>query len=209
MRICSVLFSAAAMLPALSAQNDWPAYGHDGANQKYTSLNQINSSNVSNLVQAWVYDTRPNPATRAARPSQATPLVVNGAMYIVTAYQSLAAIDPETGKKLWEFSHKHTGRPPGGIAYWPGDSQSPPELLFGTFDGFLIAVNARTGKAVAGFGKEGEIDLKVGMKDKFPEVHYGLSGAPVIYKNLAITGSHTQDSPGLGSKGDLRAWDVR
>ena len=47
------------------------------------------------------------------------------------------------------------------------------------------------------------------MKDKFPEVHYGLSGAPVIYKNLAITGSHTQDSPGLGARGDARAWDVR
>jgi quinoprotein glucose dehydrogenase len=209
MRTCAVLL-AAVTLPVLSGQNDWPAYGHDGANQKYSPLSQINPGNVSKLVQAWVYDTRPDPTTtRAARPSQATPLVVNGVMYIVTAYQSLAAIDPETGKKLWEFSHKHTGRPPRGIAYWPGDSQSPPELLFGTFDGFLIAVNARTGKAVTGFGKEGEIDLKVGMKDRFPEVHYGLSGAPVIYKNIAITGSHTQDSPGLGSKGDLRAWDVR
>ncbi len=209
MRIRSVLFSAAMMLPGLWGQTDWPAYGHDGANQKYSPLNQINPGNVSQLVQAWVYDTRPNSAARAARPSQATPLVINGVMYVVTAYQSLAAVDPESGKKLWEFSHKHTGRPPRSIAYWPGDSQSPPELLFGTFDGFLIAVNARTGKAVAGFGKEGEIDLKIGMKDKFPEVHYGLSGAPVVYKNIAITGSHTQDSPGLGSKGDLRAWDVR
>ncbi len=208
MRTCAVLL-AAVTLPVLSGQNDWPAYGHDGANQKYSPVNQIDTGNVSKLVQAWVYDTRPNPTTRAARPSQATPLVVNGVMYVVTAYQSLAAIDPETGKKIWEYSHKHTGRPPRGIAYWPGDSQSPPELLFGTFDGCLIAVNARTGKAVAGFGKAGEIDLKVGMKDKFPDVHYGLSGAPVIYKNIAITGSHTQDSPGLGSKGDLRAWDVR
>jgi quinoprotein glucose dehydrogenase len=120
MRVCTVLCSAAVMLPALHGQNDWPAYGHDSANQKYTSLNQINTGNVSKLVQAWVYDTRPDPTARAARsPSQATPLVVNGVMYIVTAYQSLAAIDPETGKKLWEFSHKHAGRPPRGIAYWP------------------------------------------------------------------------------------------
>ncbi len=210
MRICTVLCSAAVMLPALHGQNDWPAYGHDSANQKYTSLNQINTGNVSQLVQAWVYNTRPDPTARAARsPSQATPLVVNGVMYIVTAYQSLAAIDPETGKKLWEFSHKHAGRPPRGVAYWPGDSQNPPEILFGTYDGFLIAVNARTGKAVAGFGKDGEIDLKIGMRDKFPDAHYGLSGAPVNYKNIAITGSHTQDSSSLGSKGDLRAWDVR
>jgi glucose dehydrogenase len=193
----------------LPGQTDWPAYGHDAANQKYSPLNQINTGNVSKLVQAWTYDTRPDGGDRAARPSQATPLVVNGVMYVVTAYQTLAAIDPESGKKIWEYSHKHTGRPPRGIAYWPGDNQSPPELLFGTFDGFLIAVNALNGKAMSGFGKAGEIDLKVGMKEKFPEVHYGLSGAPVVYRNIAITGSHTQDSPGLGSKGDLRAWDVR
>ena len=47
------------------------------------------------------------------------------------------------------------------------------------------------------------------MKDHYPDVHYGLSGAPVIYKNLATTGSHTQDSPSLGRRGDARAWDVR
>jgi glucose dehydrogenase len=81
--------------------------------------------------------------------------------------------------------------------------------LFGTGDGFLLAVDAKTGKAVSDFGKNGEVDLRVGMKEQYPKVHYGLSGAPIIYKNLAITGSHTQDSPGLGSRGDARAWDVR
>jgi glucose dehydrogenase len=132
-------------------------------------------------------------------------------MYLVTAYQSLVALDPETGKLIWTFNHKHVGRPPRGVAYWPGDKDNPPEILFGTADGFLLAVNAKTGKAVPGFGNEGEIDLKVGVKDKdkFPNVHYGLSGAPIIFKNLAITGAHTQDSPGLGSKGDMRAWDAR
>jgi glucose dehydrogenase len=129
-------------------------------------------------------------------------------MYLVTPVQSLVALDPETGKKLWEFTHNHSGRPPRGAAYWPGDKDNPPEIVFGTYDGFLLAVNAKTGKAVPGFGNEGQIDLKVGMKDKFPNVHYGLSGAPMVYKNVVITGSHTQDSPGLGSRGDMRGWDV-
>ena len=209
MRFAFLLFSALVTLPAINGQSDWPAYGGDLGNTRYSALDQINTQNITKLTQAWVYDTRPQSGAKANRPAQATPLVVNGVMFMVTAYQSLVALQPETGKQIWVFTHKHAGRPPRGIAYWPGDKSSSPEILFGTWDGFLIAVDTKTGKAVSGFGREGEVDLKAGVKDKFPDVHYGLSGAPVIYKNLAITGSHTQDSPGLGARGDARAWDVR
>ncbi|HTR39236.1 MAG TPA: pyrroloquinoline quinone-dependent dehydrogenase [Bryobacteraceae bacterium] len=208
MRITTVLLFLAATLPLLG-QTNWPAYGGDAGNTRYSTLDQINTANVSKLKQAWSYDTRAGASEKTRRPSQATPLIVNGVMYQVTSYQSLVALNPDTGKLIWSYKHHHAGRPPRGIAYWPGDKNHPPEILFGTFDGYLLAVNANTGKAVEGFGNHGEIDLKVGMKDNFPDVHYGLSGAPVIYKDLAITGSHTQDSPGLGSKGDIRAWDVR
>jgi glucose dehydrogenase len=214
MRIATILICALSALPTVYGQTDWPAYGGDVANTRYSSLDQINIQNVTKLAQAWLFDAHaqsnsPQGNSRASRPAQATPLVINGVMYMVTAYQSLVALQPETGQVIWTFSHRHTARPPRGIAYWPGEATNSPEILFGTGDGFLLAVDTKTGKAVSGFGKNGEIDLKVGMKDKFPDVHYGLSGAPVIYKNLAITGSHTQDSPGLGSRGDARAWDVR
>ncbi len=209
MRFAFLLFSSLILLPALHAQSEWPAYGGDLANTRYSPLDQINIQNVTKLTQAWAFDTRAQGSAKTNRPAQATPLVVNGIMYTVTAYQSLVALQPETGKAIWVFTHKHAGRPPRGIAYWPGDKTNPPEILFGTWDGFLIAVDAKTGRAVSGFGKKGEIDLKAGVMSKFPGVHYGLSGAPVIYKNLAITGSHTQDSPGLGARGDARAWDVR
>jgi glucose dehydrogenase len=208
--------SALVLLPLAQAQSDWPVYGHDLTNQRYSTLSQIDTGNVAKLVQAWTFDPRPSAAParggRGARPGfgfEGTPLVVNGVMYLVTSSQSLVALDPETGKKLWEFTHNHSGRPPRGAAYWPGDKDNAPEIVFGTYDGFLLAVDAKTGKAVPGFGNEGQIDLKVGMKDKFPNVHYGLSGAPMVYKNVVITGSHTQDSPGLGSRGDMRGWDVR
>jgi glucose dehydrogenase len=216
MHLRIALFSALAFSFALYAQNDWPVYGHDLTNQRYSTLSQINTNNVAKLAQAWSFvpnsNPSPRPAGRGARLGfgfEGTPLVINGVMYLVTSFQSLVALDPETGKQIWVFSHKHAGRPPRGAAYWPGDKDHPPEILFGTYDGFLLAVNAKTGQAIPGFGNEGEIDLKPGMKDKFPNVHYGLSGAPMAYKNLVITGSHTQDSPGLGSKGDMRAWDVR
>ena len=209
MRLTKISFCLFAAVGVMCAQSDWPAYGGNLANTRYSALDQINTQNVTKLAQAWVFDTRPQGGAKSNRSAQVTPLVVNGVMYVVTAYQSLVALDPETGKQIWVFQHKHTARPPRGIAYWPGDKSNSPEILFGTGDGFMIAVDAKTGKAVSGFGKGGEIDLKIGVAEKFPGVHYGLSGAPVIYKNLAITGSHTQDSPGLGSRGDARAWDVR
>ena len=209
MRIGWILMSAVALAGVMHAETDWPVYGGDPGNTRYAPINQINTGNVKHLTQAWVFDTKPAAAAKTRRPAQETPLVINGVMYAVTAYQSLVALDAETGKQLWVFTHQHDGRPPRGLAYWPGDGKNAARILFGTYDGFLLAVNAKTGKAIRGFGNEGEVDLRAGVKDKFPDVHYGLSGAPVVYKNIVITGSHTQDSPGLGARGDARAWDVR
>jgi quinoprotein glucose dehydrogenase len=89
-------------------------------------------------------------------------------MYVVTAHSTLVALDPDTGKQVWVFSHKHNARPPRGVAYWPGDRDNAARLLFGTGDGFLLAVDAKTGQAISGFGTEGEVDLKKGMKTNSP-----------------------------------------
>src|SRR5579864_2875038 len=151
MRFRIMWFCAAALGARLIAQSDWPAYGGDPGNTRYSLLKQINPKNVSTLAQAWIYDTRPDSAGPARRLAQTTPLVVSGVMYFVTAYQSLVAVNPESGKPIWTYSHQHTGRPPRGIAYWPGDRGHGPEILFGTGDGFLIAVNTLTGKPVPGF----------------------------------------------------------
>ena len=88
--------------------------------------------------------------------------MVNNVVYFVTPFQSLVAVEPETGKTLWTFDHQHAARTSRGIAYWPGNKNAPPTMFFGTEDGFLIAVNARTGKLVPGFANEGELDLKPG-----------------------------------------------
>lgn len=193
------------------AQKDWPSYGGDPGSMRYSTLTQINAGNVTKLTQAWVFDSRPTPDAKSNRQGQTTPLVVNGVMYAVTVHDTLVALDPDTGKTIWIYKHNHAGRPPRGIAYWPGDRQDPSRIFFGTFDGFLVAVDCKTGKPVPGFGNNGEIDLKAGMKDpvKYPSSHYGLSAAPMVYKNVVITGSHTQDAPSLGPPGDARGWDTR
>ena len=220
-----------AILPALSAQTDWPVYGRDAGAMRYSSLKQINTKNVAKLELAWTYDTQA-PVTQAPLPGRAggegaagargraatarprmrrsstTPLVIGGVMYLSTAYNRVLALEPETGKKIWEYESQHTPAM-RGIAYWPGDEQLPPQIVFGTTDGWLISLNAKTGKPVPGFGNEGMVNLRTGVADKFPDSFYGLSSPPAIYKNLVITGAHTQESPSLGPSGDLRGWDMR
>jgi len=203
------LFCTGLLLAQASwGQTDWPVYAHDPGANRYSPLTQINANNVSKLVQAWTYDTKPATPPAGMRDARTTPLVVNGVMYFVTAFRGVVAVDPETGKNIWSFEHKRNARPAKGIAYWPGGNGSPPTLFFGTDDGYMYALNAKTGKLVPGFATEGELELKKGMKDNYPNATYGLNGTPQVYKNLVITGSHVQDNGQLGGIGDVRAWDT-
>src|SRR5271154_6754535 len=93
------------------AQNDWPAYGRDPGAQRYSPLTQINPGNAGQLVQAWKYETRPASSSEAkARQSSTTPLMVNNVLYFATPYQSLLAVEADTGKQLWAFDHQHAAR---------------------------------------------------------------------------------------------------
>lgn len=206
LRLSIVLAAATAQIAF--GQNDWPAYGRDAGAQRYSPLKQINPGNVSTLVEAWTFQTRPPAETGNKRASSTTPLMINNVLYFATPYQSLVAVEADTGKTIWTFDHQHAPRTSRGLAYWPGDRNSPPTIFFGTEDGFLIGVNARTGKLVSGFAKEGELDLKPGMKEELPNAPYGLNGAPAVYKNLVFTGSHLQDYGSYGGRGDIRAWDT-
>ena len=150
---------------------------------------------------------------RGPRPasSEATPLVVDGLMYLTTPYRKVVALDAQTGKEVWVYDIATPGQPSlRGVEYWPGDMADPPRIVFATRDGFLIALDAKTGKAAAGFGKDGVVDLKTPeILNGYPEASYGLTSPPLVYKNLVITGAGTQEAPAKGAAGDIRAWDVR
>lgn len=163
-------------------------------------------------------NTTPNPAAstkapppRRGRPraSQATPIVINHVMYLPTAYDRVVALDPETGKEIWKYQVKGGGPSTRGVAYWPGDKQTPPRIVFGTNNGKLIVLDAKTGQPILTFGNQGEVDLRQGVADKFPNASYGVESPPVIYKDLAILGSNVQETPSKGARGDMRAFDVR
>lgn len=211
------------------ASNEWPTYGHDPGGMRFSPVTQITPANVGQLQAAWVYHMRPPdapsgsasvgaaaPAQGRGRgrggsrfaPGQTTPLVVDGMMYVSTPYSRVVALEPTTGKELWVFQSPAGNPSTRGVEYWPGDAQTPPQIVFGTSTGKLLSLDAKTGKPNDAFGDKGIVDLNT------PEILQGLPGSnglsspPIVYRHLVITGGRTQENPPKGPAGDVRAWDI-
>jgi glucose dehydrogenase len=139
-----------------NAANEWRTFNHDLAGTRYSPLSQIHASNIARLRQAWAN----RPSARGGRSSaQVTPIVVNGMMYI-TAGNRVVALEPETGKEIWRYDVQNGAPSQRGVAYWPGDRDHPPRILF-TAGRRLIALNAVTGESSTGFGNNGEADIRL------------------------------------------------
>jgi quinoprotein glucose dehydrogenase len=205
---CLPLCAAAA--PAV--KGDWPAYGHDSGGGRFSPLGQITPDNVSKLSVAWTYHMNPTPDVKPARmpTSTTTPLVANGLLYLGTPFGRVVALDATTGKQVWAWQLPGTDQPPfRGLSYWPGDKGHGPRIIFGSAQGKLIALDARTGAPAKGFGTDGMVETKTPeIMNGLPDAYYGYSSPANITGNLAIIGSRVQEAPSKGASGDVRAWDV-
>jgi quinoprotein glucose dehydrogenase len=200
-------------LPAAAQQ--WRSWGGDAGGMRYSPLQQINRKNVTHLKVAWVYRTGDfSDGTRYAVRSafEATPLVVDGVLYVTTPFCRLIALDPETGRQKWAFDPKIDKARPyplfmnRGAAFWQEGAKK--RLFFGTLDGRLFSVDAVTGEPDATFGRGGWIDLREGVADRYPGRAYALTSPPAIYKNLVICGAMVSDGEPRGPSGDIRAFDA-
>jgi len=194
------------------AEADWPMYARDLAGTKFSPLKQINADNVSRLQPAWSLTLVERPqgqgrgrgAGAEAPPSnpEVTPIVVNGVMYLLSAGNSITALDAATGQQIWQ--HKIDGDSTGrGVAYWPGDRGNPERIVFaasapkGSKSARLMALDAATGKASEGFGTNGVVDIDVPW-----------NGVPVVFRNLVMLGATVGEVPD-GPPGDTRVYDAR
>ena len=143
------------------------------------------------------------------RPSEETPLVRNGVMYIATPYSRVAAVDPVTGAELWSFQLPSGNPATRGLEFWAGDGSTPAQVVVGSTDGKVYSLNAKSGKPNPGFGDNGAVNLNTDAIMHGLPGRNGLSSPPVVYKNLVITGGTTQENPPHGPAGDVRAWDMR
>jgi len=198
----------------LFAQKDWPYVGGDAEGTRYSTLRQIDRSNVTSLQVAWTFHTGPHHLTTTSNPPsiQCTPIVIDGTMYLTSADNQVIALDPASGRELWRFNPERTrfGHLSNrGVAYWSdGRKNGARRIAMATPDGKLFSLNAHTGKLDADFGSGGVVDLRAGMERDLTDLVYGLSSAPAIYDDLVILGFSVGEGY-VSAPGDIRAFHIR
>jgi PQQ-dependent dehydrogenase (methanol/ethanol family) len=178
--------SDAALIAAMKDSADWPSYGRDYTNQRFSPLASLRSANVANLKLAWRYKTG------VPHAFEASPVVLDGVMYVSTPLNHVIALDATTGRKLWEHVEAlsttvHCCGPANrGVAVYGG------KVYMGTLDARLVALDARSGKPV----------WRVRVGDN--EQAYAIDGAPVAADGKIIVGVSGAE---YGIRGHLSAYD--
>ncbi|MGH1458325.1 MAG: PQQ-dependent methanol/ethanol family dehydrogenase [Paracoccaceae bacterium] len=142
--------------------------------QRYSPLETLNKENVKNLMPAWAFSL----GGEKQRGQETQPLIYDGVMYITGSYSRMYAIDVRTGKELWQYD----ARLPEGIlpccdVINRGGAIFGDNIIFGTLDARLVALNLKTGDVV--WNKK-IADYKAG---------YSYTAAPLIVNGLVITGN--------------------
>jgi quinoprotein glucose dehydrogenase len=219
-----LVFGLRTVLPQ-GADVEWFAYGRDVEGTRYLPAKGITKSNITQLEVAWTYrtgETTAPYATRKPTSFEATPIVVDGVMYLGTPLGRVLALDPAAGTKIWEFDPKirrdvtygdFTNR---GVSTW-FDAAAPKNVIcrrtifVATAQSQLIAMDAKTGETCKEFGKDGTVDLREGLRvPPFEEQAYTVTSPPTVVNGLVVVGSSIADNsrPNPAS-GEIRAYDAR
>ncbi len=215
-RIGLVALAAAAGLAAsprrihVDRGRGWPAHGGNAGHMQFSPLDQINSGNVARLAVAWVHHTGDARADDRSQ-IQCNPIVVGSVLYGTSAGLKAFALDAATGRERWTFD-PFAGpgeRPIGvnrGLMYWEDGDDA--RILFGA-GSRLYALEARTGRPVAGFGREGSIDLREDLGRDVTGLHLVSTTPGVVWHDLVIMGMRVGEGPAPAAPGHIRAYDVR
>jgi len=205
----SLLAGAAA---AQTSYTTWHTFGGTASDSNYSALSQINRSNVTILQVAWKYDSGDQIGYVMA------PIVVDRTLYGAAKNGSLVAIDATNGKEIWV--HRFPAPPGGGrggfgggglsalrgLNYWESKDRSD-RRIFVQVNGFIQAIDAKTGNLVDTFGNKGMVDMKTGMSRPTASASMGTRSPGQVFENLLILGSSTGEAYG-SPPADLRAFDV-
>ena len=202
---------------------EWTTYGGDLASTRYSPLDQITKDNFNSLEIAWRFKTD----AMGPRPEfnfQVTPLMVDGVVYTTAGTRrAVVALDAVTGEMKWMHSENEGKRGESaprllsgrGLAYWPGSGGQGPRIVYVTPGYQMLALDAKTGIPVAGFGKNGVVDLKMDDDQPVDPItgEIGLHATPIIAKDVIVVGAaHLEGSAPKSKnheKGFIRGYDAR
>jgi quinoprotein glucose dehydrogenase len=207
-------------LPA--PRTDWRAYGADLASTRYSPLQQIDAANFNSLEVAWRFKTD-NLGPRPENNLQATPLYVNGTLYSTGGTRrSVVALDAATGGLKWVYRFDGSKRAQTaprtlsgrGLSYWTDGKEE--RIVYVTPGYIMIALDAKTGQPISGFGKNGMVDLR--LENDQPQfdietADVGLHATPLIANDVVVIGAaHTAGTAPRSMrnvKGHVRGYDIR
>jgi glucose dehydrogenase len=180
----------------------WSQYLGGADSSQYSSLAQIDRSNVSRLEVAWRY------ATSDGRSYRFNPLVVDGTMYVLAKNNAIVALDPATGREKWV--HPNQGAVGDrGINYWESRDRTDRRLLY-LNAGSLTAIDAKTGASIPSFGDNGRVDVRIGLSRDLAAIRPAQTNNPGrIYRDLFIISLPAGGAGYVASPGDVHAYDVR
>lgn len=199
------------------SKGEWPSYGHDPGGQRFSPLTTINRQNVQTLKVAWTFRTGDSYQPPDSRPTalEATPLYVDGKLFLVTPLGRVIALEPLTGKQIWVYDAK-VPRDKGygdfasrGVSTWQPKSGAR-RIFVATLDARLIALDAATGKPCDDFGDNGIVNLRTGLRIA-PRgfADYEETSPPAVVGNTIIVGSGIADNGSVNQpSGEVRGYDA-
>ncbi|MGA8100679.1 MAG: pyrroloquinoline quinone-dependent dehydrogenase [Candidatus Acidiferrales bacterium] len=209
--------------PANGSGDDWPYYGHDAGGMRYSPLAQINRENVDTLKVAWTFhvgDISDGSGGRKRSGLETTPILVDGTLYLTTAFNRVFAIDPETGKQRWVYDpmielagEYGDGLINRGVATWldraPAKGKPCRRRIFETtIDARLIALDGATGEPCLAFGNRGQISLR--DVARYIPGQYHMTSPPAVIDDVVVVGSAIDDNSRVDMpSGVVRAFDAR
>src|SRR5688500_4294679 len=193
---CAGIAASASQRDVSQIDGEWPAYGRDQGGERFSPLDGINRGNVMSLQVAWTFRTGDAYKPPKSRPTafEATPLYVDGTLYLSTPLGRVIALDPVTGLQRWAYDAK-VPRDAGygdfasrGVSMWQRGSER--HVLVATIDARLIALDARTGQPVKTFGDAGTIDLRKGLRiAPIGFADYQVTSPPAVIGDTIVVGS--------------------
>lgn len=194
----------------------WNAYNGGKESLKYSSLTQINTTNVNQLQVAWTYNTGDADSEHHSQ-IQCNPIIIDGVLFGVSPQMKLFAVDAATGIQKWVYDVNaqtqfdsnraafHNMINSRGVTYWT-DGKDDRRIFF-TAGSNTFAIDAATGKPILSFGNNGSIDLHENLDRDVSDLFIVNSSPGIIYKNLLILGSRVDEAP-PSAPGHIRAYDV-